>query len=199
LLMPRMLMATRNQMKYLLFQPLFEEAGFEILTLAAAGLNHVSGLETGATPLENALIKARYFHSPEYPWVFGDDAGLEIDALNGEPGVETRRWGGQFTEDVDDQTWLDYLMQRMQGVPLERRTASIFAAWALLAPDGVAYWRDVRFPFTIAQEPFRPILPGSPLTAVRIGNAETLEERRAEIRAEWQRWGLLPELVKRFE
>jgi inosine/xanthosine triphosphate pyrophosphatase family protein len=193
-----MLMATRNQMKYLLFQPLFEEAGFGTFTLAAAGLHYVGGLETGVTPLENALIKARYFHSPEYPWVFGDDAGLAIDALNGEPGVETRRWGGQFNEDVDDQTWLDYLMKRLQGVPFERRTASIFAAWALLAPDGVAHYREVRFPFTIASEPFRPILPGSPLTAVRIGNAETLEERRAEIRAEWHHWGVLPELVKRF-
>ena len=127
--------------------------------------------------------------------MFGDDAGLEIDALNGEPGVQTRRWNGIFSEDIDDQTWLDYLMDRMIDIPEGRRTAVFVAGWALLDPSGQVHTHEVRAPFEIATHPIRPISSGSPITAVRLGPVNDLTRRQTEIRAEWDRWGILKQVL----
>ena len=90
-----LLFATRNAFKKEIFEPVFKAHGIHCVTLVDAGL--VGDVdEVGSTPEENALLKARAFHSPEWPLVFGDDAGLEIDALGGEPGIKARRWNGRF-------------------------------------------------------------------------------------------------------
>ncbi len=191
-------MATQNHTKYLLFNLIFRKYGFEVITLADIREGSAPVAEVGETPLENALAKARQYHSRHYPWVFGDDAGLEIDALNGEPGLEARRWGGQFSDQVDDETWLNYLLERMKKVPLDQRTASFFAAWVIIAPDKSEYVRKVRFPFKIATEQIRPISPGSPISAVRMGQEGDIEERSKEIAQELERWGILATLLDRF-
>jgi XTP/dITP diphosphohydrolase len=191
----RILFATRNRWKTQLFTPVFRDHGFEVLTLTDIENHPPTPPETGVTAIENALIKARHYHSAEYPWVFGDDAGLEIDALNGEPGVQTRRWNGVFPETVDDQTWLDYLMARMKNIPTGKRTAAFVAGWVLLDPSGAAHTRKVRAPFEIATHPIRPIAPGSPITAVRIGPASDLARRQTEVHTEWEQWGILEKLL----
>jgi XTP/dITP diphosphohydrolase len=195
LIMPTILIATRNLWKAQLFIPVFERYGFNFLTLADIHSAESPFTETGKNAIENALAKARYYHSPAYPFVFADDAGLEIDALGGEPGVQARRWGGRFPDDVDDQTWLDYLLERMRNVPLGRRSARFVAGWAFITPEGSTYTRQVYAPFEIATRPIRAISPGSPITAVRIGPANDLIRRQAEVWAEWQRWGVLDEIV----
>jgi len=196
--MKQLLLATKNHTKYLLFSPTFRRYGFEVITLEDIQANSMSSIEVGRTPAENALAKARSYHSQRYPWVFADDAGLEIEALHGEPGLKARRWGERFPDDVDDQTWLNYLLARMRGVPSEQRTASFFAAWVIIAPDGSKYVRDVRFPFKIATEQIRPISPGSPISAVRIGPEKDVEARSKEIFQEFERWGILAKLLRRF-
>ncbi len=191
------LFATHNPWKIQLFEPVFRDHGFRVLTLLDLPDAPPPPPENGTTALENALAKARCYHSAEYPWVFGDDAGLEIDALGGEPGVQARRWNGVFDDDVDDQTWLDYLLDRMRDIPPGKRTAAFVAGWVLIDPAGVAHTREVRAPFEIATHPIRPIAPGSPITAVRIGFPDDLTRRQAEIRAEWERWGILGNKVIR--
>ena len=159
--------------------------------------------EKEAYILENMQIKknlprfnVRMRDSKTYPWVFGDDAGLEIDALNGEPGVRTRRWNGVFKADVDDHTWLEYLLKQMESVPPGERTAAFVAGWVLIAPDGEAYCREVRAAFEISTRPIRPISPGSPITSVRIGPVYDLVRRQAEVRSEWEQWGILAKLLR---
>jgi inosine/xanthosine triphosphate pyrophosphatase family protein len=196
--MQRLLFATRNHTKGLLYGPVFERHGFEVVSLEDAGLPPMPELETAQMPLGNALAKARHYHSAEYPWVFGDDGALEVDALGGEPGVQARRWGGRFPHDVDDQTWLDYLLQRLQGVPPERRTAAFMAGWALIAPDGSEHVRIVRYPFRIATEAIRPISPGAPTSAVMVGPESLIEARTRELHEEFERWGIVEQLVARF-
>ena len=190
------LFATQNFWKAQLFAPVFQEFGFDMLTLNDVSIDKSPPQEIGSTAIENALIKARCFHSAEYPWVFGDDAGLEIDALNGEPGVQARRWGGVFDDDVDDETWLDYLLEQMRDVPVGKRMASIVAGWVLIDPDGSVHTHQIRAPFEIAQHPFRPISPGSPITAIRMGPLDDLTRRQAEIRNGWIEWGIVEALNK---
>ena len=193
----KLLFATHNLWKTQLFDPVFHDFGFDKLTLNDVVVDTPPPKENGLTAIENALTKAHHYHSEEYPWVFGDDAGLEIDALNGEPGVQARRWGGFFQDDVDDATWLDYLLERMVDVPTGKRTAAFVAGWALLDPDGGVHTHQIRAPFEIAHHPFRSISPGSPITAVRLGPPDDLTRRQAEIRAAWQEWGILEKLLEK--
>jgi len=189
--MPDLLFATRNPWKVQLFMPTFQLFGFNVLTLRDICSDGNPPAEMGLTAVENALIKARHYHSVVQSWVFGDDAGLEIDALGGEPGLQARRWNGYFADDVDDQIWLDYLLFRLRDIPLVERTASFVSGWALVAPDGSAYTREIRWPFRIATQPIRPISPGSPISSVRIGPKDDLAQRQADIQREWELWGIL--------
>jgi hypothetical protein len=126
--------------------------------------------------------------------VLGDDAGLEIDALGGEPGVQTRRWNGRFTDDVPDEVWRDYVLERMRGVPLAQRTARYVAAWAVITPDGCEHVRRFIRPFRFAAQPQRPITPGAPM-----GSLEIYEQGQPtpgeQIAAEWARWGILDTIL----
>jgi XTP/dITP diphosphohydrolase len=192
---PKLLFATRNPHKAALFCPIFADYGIRCVTLRETGLEVPPGLETGSTPEENALIKARAVHGEQWPWVFGDDAGLEIDALGGEPGLQARRWGGRFPDDVDDATWLRYLLRRLDGVPLEERTARWVAGWALIGPDGSEHTRRVQHEFTIAERPIRPMRRGSPVAALEIHAGDHLAYRRAHLAAEWADWGVLEEIL----
>ena len=187
------LFATANPFKAKLFEPVFAAHGLTCLTLTDVGSRR-SIAETGHTAQENALLKARAYHGPEWPLVFGDDAGMEVDALGGEPGVQARRWGGRFPNTVSDETWLDYLLERLAGVPLPQRTARYVAAWVLIAPDGTEHTRHVYHEFTIAEQRLRPIIPGSPMSAVELHYEEHLAHRQQQIAAEWKQWGILQEV-----
>jgi XTP/dITP diphosphohydrolase len=189
-----LLFATRNPWKVQLFMPAFQRYGLNVLTLRDISFDGDSPAEDGLTAVENALIKARYYHSIVQSWVFGDDAGLEIDSLGGEPGLQARRWNGHFTDDVDDRTWLDYLLFRLQDIPLNDRTATFVSGWAIVAPDGTTYTREIRWPFRIALKPIRAISLGSPISAVRIGPEDDLAHRQTDIQREWERWGILKEI-----
>jgi XTP/dITP diphosphohydrolase len=189
------LIATHNAWKEQLFIPIFRAHGFKTLSLVDLPDAGNPPKEDGLTAIENALLKAYHYHSSDHPWVFGDDAGLEIDALDGAPGVQARRWGGVFSEDVDDQTWLDHLLERMKDIPAGKRTAAFVAGWVLVDPDGNSHTHEVRAPFELALQPIRPISPGSPITAVRLGLANDLSGRQDEIRTAWEEWGILEKLL----
>ena len=100
--------------------------------------------ETGATFEENALLKARAYHAALPPgaaereeiWVLGDDSGLEVDALGGEPGVNSNRWAGEGTG-AGDRNRL--LLGRLHDVPDERRAARFRCVVALISPLGVEH------------------------------------------------------------
>ncbi len=199
---PLLLFATQNPYKVQLFSPIFAVHGIGCVTLADAGMQHRDLHESGSTPEENALLKAHTYHSPAWPLVFADDAALEIDALGGEPGVQARRWNGCLADDVEDAAWLAYLLQRLEGVPLPMRTARYVAAWAVITPDGrgrmypSAHVRRFCRGFAIAERPLRPIRAGSPMSAVEIQLDEDAANVRAQIAAEWERWGMLREISR---
>jgi non-canonical purine NTP pyrophosphatase (RdgB/HAM1 family) len=195
-MMPKILIATHNRWKFKLFAPVLIRYGFEPISLKDVETTPNPPVECGRTVVENALIKARHYHSAEFPWVFGDDTGLEIDALNREPGVQFHRWGGRFSEDTDDQTWLDYLLSRMQSVPPEERTAQFVDGWALLDPNKNEYTREIRESFMIAAHAIRPPVPGSPVMAVALGIPEDPIQILQEVKNKWKDWGIMEKLRK---
>ena len=90
--------------------------------------------ETGATFAENAMIKARAAADRAHGWALADDSGLCVDALDGAPGLFSARWSG-----AGDAANNALLLQRLQGVPIERRTARYHCALALCEPGGQSF------------------------------------------------------------
>ncbi len=88
--------------------------------------------ETGATFEENARIKARAWSSRTDALVLADDSGLEVDALHGDPGVRSARYGDPG---LDDQGRVNLVLERLAGVPEDKRTAR-FRCVLALAQDG---------------------------------------------------------------
>lgn len=85
--------------------------------------------ETGTTLEENATIKSKYIYSKYHVNCFADDTGLEIDALNGAPGVYTARYGAlnNMNEEVatshNNEANMRRVLRELKGIPLDKRTA----------------------------------------------------------------------------
>ena len=105
--------------------------------------------ETGATFEENALAKARdAYRATGLPSV-ADDSGLEVDALNGMPGVLSARWSGRHGEDAANTA---LLLGQLQDVPDDRRGAAFVSACALVSSAGETVVRGV-WPGSIVRSP----------------------------------------------
>ena len=106
--------------------------GLTILSQKEAGIR-TDAEENGTTFEENALIKARAVAEQTDALVLADDSGLEIDYLGGEPGVYSARYLGEDTSyEIKNQKILD----RLAGVPEEKRTARFVCVIAAVLPDG---------------------------------------------------------------
>ena len=116
---------------------ILRDLGMEILSMKEAGVD-IDIVEDGKSFEENAMIKASAIAElPEVramdAIVLADDSGLEIDYLNKEPGVYSARYMG---EDTDYHIKNHSLIQRLEGVPDEQRTARFVCAIAMASPDG---------------------------------------------------------------
>lgn len=127
-----LVVATSNQGKLHELRQLLPR---EITLMTAGELGIHLPVETGATFAENALLKARAAAMAGYP-ALADDSGLEIDALHGEPGIRSARYAGC---DATDERNNALVLQRLAGVPHERRTARFQSVVALISIDGTAY------------------------------------------------------------
>ena len=104
---------------------------YNVLSLADVGC-HDDIPETAETIEGNAMIKARWVKDRYGYDCFSDDTGLEIDALNGNPGVHSARYGGVAH---DSERNIDKVLRLLDGVPMEERTARFRTAIALLQGD----------------------------------------------------------------
>ncbi len=128
----RIIFATGNEGKMREIRMILADLGLEILSMKEAGLA-ADIEENGATFGENALIKARGIAALCQDIVLADDSGLEIDALNKEPGVYSARYMGENTSyHIKNRN----LIERLEGVPEEQRTARFVCAIAAVLPDG---------------------------------------------------------------
>lgn len=131
----RIIFATGNAGKMREIRSILEDMGIEILSMKEAGIQ-LDIEENGSSYEENALIKARAVAgcvTTEKTAVLSDDSGLEIDYLNGEPGIFSARYLG---EDTSYSIKNGNLIERLKGVEENQRTARFVCAIAAVLPDG---------------------------------------------------------------
>ena len=139
--MKKVIFATGNEHKMVEIRMILEDLGMEILSQREAGIT-ADIVEDGSTFEENALIKAtkiaelaHEIDAYKEAVVLADDSGLEIDSLNREPGIYSARYMGENTSyDIKNQT----LLNRLDGVPDDERTARFVCAIAAVFPDGTS-------------------------------------------------------------
>lgn len=157
------LIATRNPGKFKEISVMLAETGARFLSPADLGIIEDYDESNGVSYEENALGKARFYGKRAKDMiVVADDSGLVVEALKGELGVETRRWGAGA--EATDEAWLDYFMNRMKEES-ERKAAFICAA-AVRLPDGTESVFTKDTPGQILTELRAPIKPGIPLSSV---------------------------------
>lgn len=105
---------------------------YQLVTLAEQGISTIVD-ETGKSLEENATLKATAFAAESQLLTLADDSGLEVDALDGEPGPRSARYAGENASDTER---VNYLLARIEGVPREKRTARFRCVIAITAPDG---------------------------------------------------------------
>lgn len=129
----RIIFATGNENKMKEIRMILKDVGLEILSMKEAGVD-IDIVEDGMSFEENAEIKARSVaRILTSDIVLADDSGLEIDYLDKAPGIYSARFAGEDTSyDIKNRILLD----RLEGVPDEERTARFVCAVAAVFPDG---------------------------------------------------------------
>jgi XTP/dITP diphosphohydrolase len=134
--MAKLLLATGNRGKVREFEALLRGVPYEIVTPEQA---HISTQveESGKTYADNARIKAVTLCQESGLITLADDSGIEVDALDGEPGIHSARYGG---EGLSDRDRVNLLLEKLKNVPLEKRTARFVSVITIAVPNGDVYY-----------------------------------------------------------
>lgn len=147
--MQNILIATHNAGKLREFSAMFARTPFELVSLSDVGID-VDVDETGAAYAENATLKAAAYAKLSGLPTLADDSGLEVDGLDGEPGVRSARYAG---EDANDDDRIAFLLGKLNNVPRERWTARFRCVIALTRPDAPAELFEGRCEGVITDRP----------------------------------------------
>jgi XTP/dITP diphosphohydrolase len=131
----QLLIATRNPGKVNEFSEMLGTIDVEWMSLDDIGIA-LEVEETGSTFEDNAVLKALAYAKETGLLTLADDSGLEVDALDGEPGVYTARYGGPGLSHIQR---YEYLLSKLVHVPEEQRTARFRCAIALAGGRGTLY------------------------------------------------------------
>ncbi len=163
----KLLIATQNIGKFGEIKEVLDSLPLELYHLK---LNDFSDVlhkdnfeEHGSTFEENAELKAMHYHELIGIPTIGEDSGIIVDALEGELGVKTRRWGAGAN--ATDEEWIEHFMEVMKDVPANKRTARFVCAAAFKDGDGeVAMFRG-QTEGVITLDLEVPLKPGIPLSS----------------------------------
>jgi XTP/dITP diphosphohydrolase len=123
----KLVLASSNQGKLEELRGLLADTGIELLAQSDLGVEDAD--ETGATFVENALIKARHATAITGLPALADDSGICVDALKGGPGLYSARYAGEHGNASRN---IDKLLEALQGVPDQQRTAHFYCVLVLL-------------------------------------------------------------------
>lgn len=143
----KFVLASNNEHKLKEFRAIFSKLGLEVISLQQAGLS-VDPEENGSTFAENAMIKAKAVYDLCKLPTVADDSGLAVDALQGEPGIYSARYGNK-NNDAERRA---YLLHNMKDVPEEQRTASFVSVIACIINDDISFTAEGRCYGKIAEQ-----------------------------------------------
>jgi XTP/dITP diphosphohydrolase len=146
----KLLVGTNNPGKVREYLEILAGLNLELTSLAEHGLT-LEPAETGTTFTENAILKARAFAAASGLPTLADDSGLEVDVLNGEPGLFSARYGA--TGRGEDARRCQLVLTKLREVPWERRTARFRCVVALSHPNGALETSEGVLEGVIAYEP----------------------------------------------
>ncbi len=133
--MEKLVVATKNRGKISEIKKVLENIPFEVLSMEDMGIN-ADVVEDGTTFEENSLKKAVEICGLSGTVVMADDSGIEVDFLDGAPGIYSARFGGPEATDGDRN---EKLLNMLKDVPLEQRSARFVCAIAVAFPDGRSF------------------------------------------------------------
>ena len=129
----KVVLASKNKHKLEEISKITEKFGFELILQSQLGVD-IDVEETGTTFEENSFIKADAVMKATGMAAMADDSGICVDALNGEPGVYSARYG--FDDSLDDWGRLQLLLKNMEAVPDGKRQAKFVCVITLVTPEG---------------------------------------------------------------
>ena len=144
-----MIFATGNQGKIKEIKAILGDIGEEIISMKEVGID-IDIVEDGSSFEENAIIKAKAVMKLTGQLVLADDSGLEVDALGGEPGIYSARYLG---EDTSYEIKNRNIIERLEGVEGEARSARFVCVIAAAFPDGEIVTTRGTIEGVIAKEP----------------------------------------------
>lgn len=145
-------MATQNKGKLAEIRDLLKDFGFELSSMAEAGLGELDIEENGADCRENSIIKAKAVMELTGLPAIADDAGLFVDALGGEPGVLSARYAGKHGDDAANRKKLLHELKLRGAETKTERSAYFICVITLMYPDERAEICEGRCPGSIALE-----------------------------------------------
>lgn len=155
----KLLIATHNPAKLQDIKNSLFDLDIEFLSLKDINLT-TKVKETGKTFAENALLKAKFYSAKTKLPVIADDGGIEIDILNGKPGVKTRRWIGNKAS--DDATIIKYTLYRLKKYKGKERKARLKAVICLYLPNGIYYTTTALIEGILSEQPYKKFKKGFP-------------------------------------
>ena len=129
----KVVLASKNPHKLVEIRQITDKFGFELVLQSELGVD-IDVEETGTTFEENSLIKAKAVMEATGLPAIADDSGIAVDALNGEPGIYSARYG--FDESLDDRGRMMLLLKNTEQVPDGQRQAQFVCVITFITPDG---------------------------------------------------------------
>ena len=129
----KVVLASKNQHKLVEIRQITDKFGFELILQSELGVD-IDVEETGTTFEENSFLKAEAVMKATGLPAIADDSGIAVDALNGEPGIYSARYG--FDDTLDDHGRMMLLLKNTEQVPDGQRQAKFVCVITFLSPDG---------------------------------------------------------------
>lgn len=128
-----LVLSTGNINKVKEIRDILKDLPIDVVSKDELGLKEIDVIEDGETLEENAIKKAKAIKDRVQGMVMADDTGLFVDYLNGEPGIKSARYSGP---DATDEKNIQKLLKALEGVPMDKRTATFKTVIALIMEDG---------------------------------------------------------------
>ena len=129
----KVVLASKNKHKWEEIRKITEKLDIQLVMESELGVD-IDVEETGTTFEENSLLKARAVMEATGLPALADDSGIAVDALNGEPGIYSARYG--FDDSLDDWGRLQLLLNNMENVPDDQRQAKFVCVISMVTPEG---------------------------------------------------------------